>query len=542
MRKLFTLITVTLITGSVFAGGLVTNNNHSAMFTRLQNRNASTNIDAVFFNPAGLTKLGDGLFISVNNQIVRQTKTIQSDYLYLSGSKPREYVGKVKANMYPGIYAAFNTGKLSFSAGFNPIGGGGGATYEEGLPSFESQVAELVPLLVSNDIPTSQYSADIRFEGSSIYLGFQGNVAYKVSDMLSVAAGLRVVSAKNITKDSYITNMRINPNYPAFGLAYTGDMVFARDFFTSGSATLATLSAGATAWSNGLQPYVETYGSTLLTDLAGTVFTTDQITQIQTILGAAGLSPEQIGQATIGSAQAVLGLAAPQFAEQSGEMAAYAAMTQDRHVDIEQTGLGFTPILSLNFSPLENLNIALKYEFKTKLDLTTKVIDGKDGGGLYIQDSVSIADLPAILSAGVEFRPVDRLLLAGSFNCYFDKKVDYDGQSDVNINKIDKNFLEYGLGAEYGINDRFRVSAGWSATRTGVNSNYQSDLTYSTNTNSFGAGIGYRITDMIDFNIGGQYTFYKDGSKSFIRLSPITETYSKSTWVLGAGLDFYFGK
>jgi hypothetical protein len=88
--------------------------------------------------------------------------------------------------------------------------------------------------------------------------------------MLSVAAGLRVVSAKNITKDSYITNMRINPNYPAFGLAYTGDMVFARDFFTSGSATLATLSAGATAWSNGLQPYVETYGSTLLTDLAGT--------------------------------------------------------------------------------------------------------------------------------------------------------------------------------------------------------------------------------------------------------------------------------
>ena len=159
-------------------------------------------------------------------------------------------------------------------------------------------------------------------------------------------------------------------------------MVFARDFFTSGSATLATLSAGATAWSNGLQPYVETYGSTLLTDLAGTVFTTDQITQIQTILGAAGLSPEQIGQATIGSAQTVLGLAAPQFAEQSGEMAAYAAMTQDRHVDIEQTGLGFTPILSLNFSPLENLNIALKYEFKTKLDLTTKVIDGKDGGGL----------------------------------------------------------------------------------------------------------------------------------------------------------------
>jgi hypothetical protein len=28
------------------------------LFTRLQNRNASTGIDAVYFNPAGLTKLG----------------------------------------------------------------------------------------------------------------------------------------------------------------------------------------------------------------------------------------------------------------------------------------------------------------------------------------------------------------------------------------------------------------------------------------------------------------------------------------------------
>ena len=58
MRKLLTFVASLFITGSLLAGGLVSNNNQSAMFTRLQNRNASTGIDAVYFNPAGLTKLG----------------------------------------------------------------------------------------------------------------------------------------------------------------------------------------------------------------------------------------------------------------------------------------------------------------------------------------------------------------------------------------------------------------------------------------------------------------------------------------------------
>ena len=134
------------ITGSLLAGGLVTNNNQSAMFTRLQNRNASTSIDAVYYNPAGLTKLGDGFFASVNNQTIFQTQKVISNYQFLSGT-PKEYVGKVSAPIFPGVYVAYNTGNLSFSAGLNPIGGGGGAKYDKGLPSFETMVADIVPML-----------------------------------------------------------------------------------------------------------------------------------------------------------------------------------------------------------------------------------------------------------------------------------------------------------------------------------------------------------------------------------------------------------
>ncbi len=239
-------------------------------------------------------------------------------------------------------------------------------------------------------------------------------------------------------------------------------------------------------------------------------------------------------------------LAAPGFTANAAAMTGYAASTGDLYVDVEQTGMGYTPILSLNFSPSDKLNIAVKYEFKTKLELTTKVKDNK-GGGVFTDGTKVIADLPAILFLGVQFKPVEKLVLAGTFNYYFDKNVDYDGSELLNINMIDKNFLEYGIGAEVGVTDKFRVSAGWLATNTGVNSNYQSDMGYSANTNSFGAGFGYRILPLLDLNIGGQYTFYADASKDFSHMLgtipvPVNEIYKKKTMLIGVGLDFYFGK
>ncbi len=460
MRKLFIFVAAMLITGSLLAGGLVTNTNQSAMFTRLQNRNASTGIDAVYYNPAGLTKLGDGFYVSINNQTIGQTKTVGNNYPYLTGT-PVKYTGKVSAPLFPGVYVAFKTGKLAFSAGFNPIGGGGGAKYNKGLPSFEMPISDLKPLLTGMGLTTTKYTADIFFKGTSVYFGYQANVSYAFSDMISAAVGARMVSAKN-TYNGYIKNVMINPFYAGNP---TSALISASGFFTA------------------------------------------------------------IGQP------------------------AYAAMTADREVDVEETGSGYTPIVSVNIAPSEKLNIALKYEFQTKLELTTKVIDNKSGG-IFTNGQKTIADMPAMFAVGAEYKPVDKLMVTASMNMYFDKNVDYDGSATLDIPMIKKNFLEYGLGAEYSLSEKLRASAGWVATSTGVNSDYQNDQTFSTNTNSFGAGIGYWITSMIDLNIGGQYTFYAEGSKDFNHIIPatvpipvpLTETYNKKTWVVGVGLDFYFGK
>jgi len=546
MKKLLMFIVAASLTGVLIAGGLVTNTNQSAMYTRLQSRNASTSIDAVYFNPAGLTKLGDGFYLSVSNQTIGQSRTITSNYPYFPLPSPKEFNGTVSAPLFPTFYAAYKLGKFAFSAGFNPIGGGGGAIYEDGLPTFEMMAADLVPLLSSQGFPTTQYSADIFFEGSSTYFGYQANAAYEINEFISIAAGIRLVTAKN-TYNGSIENISVNPNYPAFGAGYNGSMVLARDFFTSGQTTLTTLAAGANGYFAGLQPIIDGGGgATLLTNGAGVGLSPTDIATIQQIMGAAGQTPAQIGGATIGYAQAVLGAAAPNFTAGAASMGGYAAQTQDRYVDVEQTGSGITPMFGVNFTLSEKLNVAFKYEFQTKLELITKVNDGKDGG-LFVDGDTLIADMPAQLTAGFEYKPIDNLMLTGSFNLYFDNKVDYDGSRLLNVNMIEKNFKELGFGAQYTVNDKLRASAGWLGTYTGVNLNYISDQRYSTNTNTFGGGVAYKITPMIDFTLAGSLTLYDIGEKEYNKFLgtipvPVKETYEKGTWIVAFGLDFYFNK
>ena len=481
MKKIISVFSALVITGSLLAGGLVTNTNQSALYTRLQSRNASTAIDAVYYNPAGLTKLANGFHFGLNNQTVGQTQTITTAYDYLNGS-PKEYIGKVSAPVFPSVYAAFKTGKLALSLGFNPVGGGGGATYEHGLPSFEMQVANLVPMLVAQLTPLDQaifggtgtdpnfngisgYGADIYFKGSSIYFGLQANASYEINDMLSVAVGGRYVMATN-KYTGYIQDVTITAPEVYGGVQAPGD------YLRTVATTVSAMVPATAATLNATAAYLD--------------------------------------DATTVEADAIM------------------------------KGTGITPIVSVNFAPVGDLiNIGLKYEFKTKLDMTTTVNDGKDAEGMFIQDSVSSADIPAMLALGVDIKPIERLLITGSFNYYFDKAVDYVPSSE---SEISKNFIEAALGLQVGLTDQLFVSAGWLTTITGVGYDYQSDMRYSLNTNTFGGGFGFKVNNMIDINLGGSYTFYKQGSKEAYSggAGVATDIYDKNTWVAAIGLDFHF--
>jgi len=296
MKRIYGLVILGLIAGQVIAGGILTNTNQSAMFIRMPSRNASTDIDAVYYNPAGVVCMSDGFHFALHNQTIFQEKKITCTFPYLNN---QTYVGDVTVPSFPTFFAAYKKDKLAFSFGFGPNAGGGTAEYKTGLPSFEKDIAVIPKMVSSMGISTTQYSADIYFKGSSIFWGAQLGGAYAFNEMFAVSLGARCIIAKNTYK-GHINDIQINPTYPAAG--FNGEMVSAPAFFTA------------------------------------------------------------IGQT------------------------GYATSTSNMDVDAVQKGFGLTPFIGLNFNLKKKLNIGIKYEMNTKLELTNEADADKDARGMFLND------------------------------------------------------------------------------------------------------------------------------------------------------------
>jgi long-subunit fatty acid transport protein len=503
----------------------------------MPSRNASIETDAAYYNPAGLMKLDNGFHFSLNNQTVFQTMTVESTYPYLNSGT---YKGTVTAPLFPSIYAVYKLNKVAFSAGFLPVGGGGGAKYEDGLPSFEMSQSDLVPALATK-MGATAYKMDVYFKGSSIFFGLQGAVAYKINDWLSVAAGARYVTAKN-TYEGFLKDVQVNT---------AGGWVDASTIMTGIAGQATTAAASTTALKN-----AGAGSLTLAQAEAASIITTQQRLALEGALTGFG-SPTTI---TIAQADAVF----------KGNAIGYgnkATILSDQEANAEQTGSGITPFFSINISPVENFNIAIKYEMATKLELTNKTTKDLTTGFLNEDPSKPItkfpdgeksrSDMPAMLTVGAELRLPMIKINAGA-NYYFDKSADYGHYVDLtpqnstdklvhikNSEIIKNNGISLQAGTEISLTKKLLASAGYIYANLGVNSLYQSDLTYDLATHTFGAGGAYLITDKIKINLGASYTLYMDDSKDVnhylgtINMLP-TETYKKTALVLGLGLDFSF--
>ena len=255
--------------------------------------------------------------------------------------------------------------------------------------------------------------------------------------------------------------------------------------------------------------------------------------QIQALLGAAGLSPTQIGAINIQTAQGTLAAAAPQLAGKSTLMSGYAAKTSDINVDTKQTGTGITPIIGLNISPVENLNIGIKYELSTVLELTNDTKE--DGTGLFTDGDKSKSDMPALLMVGAEYKFSEKFLASVSFNEFFDKGVDWGTNVYGQERTIDNNSWELAIGLQYNITDNFAVSIGGMQSTMGISEQYQSDFSYSNSSNTGAFGFEWKLNKALTLDAGILYTAYKDYTKSF---EGYKETYDKENVGFAVGLTY----
>ena len=555
MKPIKLTIVLALLFVSLVAqgGGIVTNTNQSAAWVRMFARDASRDLDAVYYNPAGLTALPKGLYFSANNLSLFSTRTIKNNYSALNSS---EYTGDVSAPVFPTFYAIYRTGKIAVSFGFNPVGGGGNATYDKGLPSFELGVADLKPALAPKGV--TGYSSDVYFKGSSIFYGGQLGVSYKINDMISVFAGGRYVYAVNKYQG------HLNNNIIYGDAAKLGAASMPASTFFNGASAQAGLGAA------GVQP-LETGGLgslTLAQAQALGYVSAAQKTQIEGGLMSLGVNPTNL------TIEQVLG----KYKLKSLDYANKAKLLRNQSADVTQTGSGFNPIIGANINLMEGkLNIGLKYEFMTKISLTndTKmdittgyVIDtvrttsptrnisyvNVDSVTQFPNKAKTPSDMPALFTIGASYQLFKNLKVSAGFHYYFDKNANYgrsqNGVVVENNSVIQTNNFEFALGAEYSLTDKILLSTGYLYTKTGVMVGYNTDLSYSLGSNSFGLGGKVAISPKVDVELGASYTWYIPSYKYYDHTIPtipsqtvqLKEKYYKDVLILAVGINIKLSK
>jgi len=223
MRKI-SLIGLAMLIVSIptFAGGLLTNTNQHAAFLRMLSRGATIEIDGALSNPAGLAFLpNDGFHMGLSVQSAFQTRNIDASFYTYNGiamnngspvmvdGKPvptksdspfnKYYKGKAAAPVIPSVFAAYKKGDWTISGFFAITGGGGKASFDDGLPMFESAamanifVGSLAGLAQGKPIMTpDKYKINSAMDGKQYIYSLQLGLSYKVTDWLSAFAGGRM--------------------------------------------------------------------------------------------------------------------------------------------------------------------------------------------------------------------------------------------------------------------------------------------------------------------------------------------------------------
>lgn len=215
--------------------------------------------------------------------------------------------------------------------------------------------------------------------------------------------------------------------------------------------------------------------------------------------------------------------------------------TSSRTLDVEKTANGFNGIVSVDVVPVENLNIALRYETRTNLEFKTGV--GENGwnpvplpdSSFSVEGFKQRRDLPAILAGGISYRFSPKFKLSTTFNYYF-----VEDAAEDSLNGLDndyKNGFDIGIGIDYQISPRILGGLAYLRSDLGGSEDTFSDLEYNLDCHCIGGGIRYSVNEDFAFTLAGGHNIYDEahGSESFENC-----TYNKKVWYFGLGAEISF--
>lgn len=404
----------TILPGAAIAGGLTHNTNQSAHFVRGVARDASTDVDAVYTNPAGTAFFDKTWNVSLNSQTVWQSRIINTTFV--TGAK-KEYEGEAFVPSMPSLLAAWHHSNLTVSGAFTIAGGGGSVKYEDGLPMFDA-------FTLANPMTPGKLLSDLggsaELEGTSYIFGFTLGGAYKFMDYFSGYIGGRF---------NYATN-----NYKV-------------------DADLSNLGMGKAK------------------------------------------------------------------------------------MDVDQSGYGITPIISLDFK-YKRLNAAAKFEYRTRMELEndTKKMPQQLAASFpnYADGVKTDADMPSYLSIGLQYEFIDGVRGALGYHRFFDAAANYANGSEKYLDGTNEMLV----GFEWDVISRLTLSAGAQFSRIGVSDKYLTEMNMNVDANSYGGGIAFKATDWLKINLGYFHSFYYEwkGDKEAYGKN----NYDRENQMVGVGVDLAF--
>ncbi|WP_018108672.1 OmpP1/FadL family transporter [Bacteroides propionicifaciens] len=478
-KKLLLFSALIVVSFTTFAGGLLTNTNQHIAYLRYLARQSSTEIDAIYYNPAGTAFFKEGWSFSLNGQSAFQTRTITSTFAPFAGNiqnlgeSTKKFKGDAAAPIIPSLYAAYKQGHWTFSGSFAIIGGGGKATFDAGLPSFEAPVS-LLPTSLNAKFGTTVYDADSYMHGKQIIYGLQMGAAYQINDNWSVFGGIRMNYVNN-SYYGYVRNISSN-------IGGGTDLVNVSKYMTEKSVAAST----AADYFEGIGNMAE----------------------------------------------------AEKLRAQSTELKKVADKTGDIGLDSKQSGWGVTPIIGAHFHNAK-WDVAVKYEMRTKLNVENKTKYDTTGSEMFKNGVNTPHDLPSILTFGATYQFLPTLRGSVGYNHYFDKGAKMAGGKQKDIKQGTNEYLG---GLEWDICDWAQISAGLQRTKYGVTQNFQSDMSFSLSSMSYGFGAGFMLADNVKFNVAYFWTNYEKGNKDAMVAEkvPISYEFNRTNKVFGVGLDFSF--
>ena len=479
-KKLLIGATALIVSTSTFAGGILTNTNQNATFLRNPARDAVIAIDGVYSNPAGVAFLPEGFHFSLSWQAAVQQREMMSQHNFFAlntanpGETRKEFLGKAKAPVIPSFQAAyiFND-KWSVSAQFAIGGGGGKCDFADGLPMFEK--------LVGGNLATANatsYGLTQNLTGEQYLYALQVGGTYKITDNVSVFGGVRGVLANS---------------------AYTGAIANITANGIKGATYLGAVSQQATAGAQQAADAANQYA------LAGMATEAAQYQAMAQQLAAAA---------------------------QTAGTYAY-LMQEDFNLDCSQSGFGITPIVGVDVN-LGKWNLAAKYEFRTKLELENESANTQNVDMMmpaYANGAKVRSDIPALMTVGAQYSPIEALRFGAGFHYYWDKKAQ---GSPI---KEGDNTWEAIIGVEGDLNEHWVASFGLQRTQYGFADSDMSDTNF--NTSSYGLAIGgaYKFSETLKLNFGYTHSFY---DKHEVISATGSDIYTRKSDAVGLSLDFQF--